>query len=266
MVGGEEGGGGDRGMCGEEEEEEGGRKSEEGEGGGGTQDTLTSERNTELSSQTGRTAAEETSERTSESSCVDQPTSGTPEEVRGDTEATGSTPQERRSKSRSRSPNRPPQHRQGTITSLFTRQLRKAALEKPAVTSAAVARTDEALELPPSRPAPPAPTLSSVDEFLLAGEDEVTFGVKVRELTPLEKFQQKVIEQMSSSQQQSGGVGGEGMVTREEQTGEGESVVEGEGGEKVRKNTSGPSQLIPENTILKLKDKPGEHMIAKYPL
>ena len=65
--------------------------------------------------------------------------------------------------------------------------------------------------------------------LVLSFSVHVPFGVEVRELTPLEKFQQKVIEQMSSSQQQSGGVGGEGMVTREEQTGEGENVVEGEG-------------------------------------
>ena len=56
----------------------------------------------------------------------------------------------------------------------------------------------------------------------------------------------------------------EEKIGREGRREGGKSVVEGGGGEKVRKNTSGPSQLIPENTILKLKDKPGEHMIAKY--
>ena len=261
VVEGEEGGGGDGGVCGGEERGEGGRESEEREGNEMTQDTQNCERTTQLSSQADGAMAEDTLD----NSRVEKPTSGKPEENQGGAEATTSAPQERRSKSRSRSPHRLPQPRQGTITSLFTRQLKKAALEKPAVGSAASAGTDEALETPPSKPPPPAPTLSSVDEFLLAGEDEVTFGVEVRELTPLERFQQKVIEQMSCSQRQSGGVGREGMVTGEEGTGEGEKVVEREGGEKV-KNVSSPSQLIPENTILKLKDKPGEHMVAKYPL
>ena len=102
---------------------------------------------------------------------------------------------------------------------------------------------------------PPAPKLSSVEEFVLR-EEEKTSADLDRELTPLEQFQQKLMEQMSGWRRNH-----ESCVVKEEdgrdkdEEKEGESRIEN--GEMMS-CCSVPKPLIPSDVISKLKDKPGK--------
>ena len=188
-----------------------------------------------------------------------------------DTTGTATGTQNHRSCTESVSLCPPAPRRQGTITSLFSRCREKLSLEAAPAKSCLEQRRQEASPLEAGKlpqasplvqfgsvsgeregarqlvsqrqPQTPLtmPKLSSVDEFLLeGGGDEVM--LEVREMTPLEQFQQKVIQQISYSQQQ--------LVKMEEK----EEEDEREAG----KGEASSSQLIPDDTILKLKDKPGE--------
>ena len=93
----------------------------------------------------------------------------------------------------------------------------------------------------------PGPSLSNMDDFLLENEDKLTVDVPVipvKPLTPMERFQQRLMKHMSTSSQPVTLSSTEGRVGKEE--------VEKEGGEK------GGGVLVPDEVITKLKDKPGE--------
>ena len=92
----------------------------------------------------------------------------------------------------------------------------------------------------------PGPSLSNMDDFLLENEDKLTVDVPVipvKPLTPMERFQQRLMKHMSTSSQPVTLSSTEGHVGKE---------VEKEGGEK------GGGVLVPDEVITKLKDKPGE--------
>ena len=85
----------------------------------------------------------------------------------------------------------------------------------------------------------PGPSLTGLDEFLLENGDKLTVDVPVipaKPLTPMEKFQQRLMKHVSASSQ---------LVKREKK-----SIKTGE--------ENGENCLVPENLIEKLKDKPGE--------
>ena len=92
-----------------------------------------------------------------------------------------------------------------------------------------------------STPLPtPAPSLTALDEFLLENDNKMMVDVPVipaKPLTPMEKFQQRLMKHMSAPLSQ--------PVRKEKK-----STETGEEG--------GESALIPEDVITKLKDKPGE--------
>lgn len=88
----------------------------------------------------------------------------------------------------------------------------------------------------------PAPSLTDLDEFLLENDDKLTVDVPVipaKPLTPMEKFQQRLMKHMSASSSQ--------PVKKEKKSTE-------TGGE------DGEESLVPEDVITKLKDKPGENL------
>ena len=89
----------------------------------------------------------------------------------------------------------------------------------------------------------PAPSLTGLDEFLLENDEKLTVDVPVvpaKPLTPMERFQQRLMKHVSASSQ---------PVRKEKKSTETE---EGENGESV---------LVPEEVITKLKDKPGKFFL-----
>ena len=96
-----------------------------------------------------------------------------------------------------------------------------------------------------STPLPtPAPSLAALDDFLLENDDKMTVDVPVipsKPLTPMERFQQRLMKHMSVSSLSSSSQ----PVRRER-----ESAA-------TREGEDGKSTLVPEDVITKLKDKPG---------
>ena len=99
-----------------------------------------------------------------------------------------------------------------------------------------------------STPLPtPAPSLAALDDFLLENDNKMTVDVPVipaKPLTPMERFQQRLMKHMSSSSQ---------PVRRER-----ESAA-------TREEEDGKNTLVPEEIITKLKDKPGEFYFSRNP-
>lgn len=97
---------------------------------------------------------------------------------------------------------------------------------------------------PTSTPLPtPAPSLTGLDEFLLENDNKLTVDVPVippKPLTPMERFQQRLMKHMSASSSQ--------PARREKKLSEAGGEEEGE------------ESLVPEDVITKLKDKPGENL------
>ena len=104
-----------------------------------------------------------------------------------------------------------------------------------------------------STPLPtPAPSLVALDEFLLENDDKMTVDVPVipsKPLTPMERFQQRLMKHMSVSSSSSS------QPVRRER----ESAA-------TREGDDGKSILVPEDVITKLKDKPGEFYFSRSPL
>lgn len=140
----------------------------------------------------------------------------------------------------------PTSQKQRSLTSLFSRQFKEAEQsQQVSIPTTAVSNTDHSKTLPPDIPIP-APKLSSAQDFLLIEASDANETV---ELTPLEEFQQKALQQMTSSQLSKG-------------KGEMGGGREGEGEEEVSKEMEVTFKpLIPEDVISKLKDKPGEVIV-----
>jgi hypothetical protein len=98
-----------------------------------------------------------------------------------------------------------------------------------------------------STPLPtPGPSLTALDEFLLENDNKMSVDAPVipaKPLTPMERFQQRLMKHMSTSSISSSS---QQPVKRER-----ESAETGE-------EEKGKSTLVPEDIITKLKDKPGE--------
>ena len=143
----------------------------------------------------------------------------------------------------------PPPPKQTSITSLFARQHMQQASRSP------VNPSTDAAEPPPRKPKktrlpldssslPPAPKLSSVEEFVVVEKERTDEN---RDLTPLEMFQLRLMGQMTGAARQMGKKCDKGHGKREEEEGEGEK------GDPVLK------PLISDDVISKLKDRPGGH-------
>ena len=110
---------------------------------------------------------------------------------------------------------------------------------------------DSTTKIAPSTSTPlptPAPSLTALDEFLLENNDKMTVDVPVipvKLLTPMERFQQRLMKHMSASSSQP-------VRSSREKTSTGTGEEEGE------------SSLVPEDVITKLKDKPGGFMNDSY--
>lgn len=100
-----------------------------------------------------------------------------------------------------------------------------------------------------STPLPtPAPSLTALDEFMLENDDKMTVDapvIPVKPLTPMERFQQRLMKHMSATSSQP-------VRSSREKKSTGTGEEEGE------------SSLIPEDVITKLKDKPGGFMNNSY--
>ncbi len=106
-----------------------------------------------------------------------------------------------------------------------------------------------------STPLPtPGPSLAALDEFLLENDNKMSVDVPVipaKPLTPMERFQQRLLKHMSTSSTPSS--------SQQPMRRERESAETGE----VEK---GKSTLVPEDIITKLKDKPGTFSFSGSPL
>ena len=159
-----------------------------------------------------------------------------------------------------RPPPTAPVKQQRSLASLFAQQLKKENKKKAAqsqqVTTDTSTDTTEPLTQSEtvlstvSSSLPSAPKLSSLTDFVLGDEaGDATESGESRVLTPLENFQQRLMQQMICSQpHKTRGKGGvKEMVLLGEVVGE-----EGNGEAATCK------PLISEDVISKLKDKPGE--------
>ena len=173
------------------------------------------------------------------------------------------TKEERRAKSPTLPP--PAPQKQRSLASLFAKQLKKTAQSQQAPT--ATMSTSNTEQLTQSRTVllnipsslPPAPKLSSVEDFILNEANDLAGSVvEGRELTPLERFQQKLMQQMTPSQPPNEREKGGGRVSVVMVEGGEEEVGEEEGG-KMGESEVTPKPLISDDVILKLKDKPGEN-------
>ena len=129
-------------------------------------------------------------------------------------------------------------HQQPTLLTLFA--------------SNAAEQRQKSLEEDESRiiattPAPPTPSLSCMDEFLLESDDKLTVDVPdspPKPLTPMERFQHRLIKHMNTSLH----------PARKEKR---PAKTKEESGEET-----GMRPLVPEEVITKLKDKPGEIIVC----
>ena len=116
--------------------------------------------------------------------------------------------------------------------------------------------TTTTTKLPPSTssstPLPTsAPSLAALDDFLLENDNKMTVDVPVipsKPLTPMERFQQRLMKHMSVSSSSSSQ-----PVRRERESA---ATREGEDGKSI---------LVPEDIITKLKDKPGGFYFSRSP-
>ena len=158
--------------------------------------------------------------------------------------------------------------KQMSITSLFARQQQQQQQqqeeeeEEEADVTTTHSQTSTDPDNPPARPGktklplisnslPPAPKLSSVEEFV-AVENEKTD----RDLTPLERFQQRLMQQMTGAGEHVGRSCGKGQKVEEER--------EEEDGDGTKEFALKP--LISDDVISKLKDKPGGHQLKITPI
>ena len=140
--------------------------------------------------------------------------------------------------------------KQTSITSLFAKQeTRRSTLpSQPPSTVDPPERPPVKTRLPlvPSS-LPPAPKLSSVDEFVVVEEERI----EPRNHTPVEKFQLRLIEQITGAARKAGKNG--------DNRGQGERGEEEEG-EGVREE----KPLISDDVMSKLKDRPGEQQLELH--
>ena len=170
--------------------------------------------------------------------------------------------QERRSKSPTQPP--PGLQKQRSLVSLFAKQCQKTSQSQivPANTTISTEQLNSKhsqTTLLHSSSLPPSPKLSSAEDFVIGETSGGHTTAESPALTPLERFQQRLIQQMTASQpscrdHERGGREESGEMVEDEggETGEG-----GEGG-KSGKSEGVPKPLISDNVISKLKDKPGE--------
>ena len=159
-----------------------------------------------------------------------------------------------------------PVKQQRSLASLFAQQLKKENKKKTVQSQQVTADTStdttepltqsETVLSTVSSSLPSAPKLSSLTDFVLGDEaGDATESGESRVLTPLENFQQRLLQQMNCSQppKTRGNGGVKEMVLLGEVVGE-----EGNGEAATCK------PLISEDVILKLKDKPGEKTHYTY--
>ena len=136
---------------------------------------------------------------------------------------------------------------QPTLLSLFAssnateQKLKQCSLEKEK--SCESTTDDTPGTLVPELTKGQGPSLSNIDDFLLDRDDGLTVEVPInlaKPLTPMERFQQRLMKHMSTSTQ----------PTRNEKRSS--SKEKEEGAEK------GVTELIPDDLMTKLKDKPGK--------
>ena len=150
--------------------------------------------------------------------------------------------------------------KQTSLASLFAKQLRNAVHSQivPATDADQLTKQCKTPLATVSSSLPPAPKLSSVGEFVI--KEEETPGER-RVLTPLERFQQRLMQQMTGAGRGSPGDHEKGRGGRKER--EGAVMVKSEAGEigeevgETGKGDGPPKPLISEDVISKLKDKPG---------
>ena len=152
----------------------------------------------------------------------------------------------------------PAPQKQRSLVSLFAKQFKKTAQSQIVPTTTTTTCTEQLSSKHrqtslPSSSLPPAPKLSSVEDFVI-GE-----RVESPVLTPLERFRQRLIQQVTASQPpaQDHERGG-GEESGEMVEGGGREVGEGEEDEKNVKGEVVLKPLISDDVISKLKDKPGE--------
>lgn len=145
---------------------------------------------------------------------------------------------------------------QPTLLSLFAssnaaeKKLKHSSLEKDRSSESPTDRTPANLVPEPTKG--PCPSLSNIDDFLLESDDTLTVVVPInpaKPLTPMERFQQRLMKHMTSTSTQ---------PTRKENR----SSVE----EKEEEPEKGVNVLIPDDVITKLKDKPGKLVLRKMKL
>lgn len=129
--------------------------------------------------------------------------------------------------------------RQSTITSLF-------AKPRPSTDSTPQPASTESVELSNSQPPLSNPQLSSLDDFLFEKDDKLTVEVSVkpeRDLTPLERFQQRLDKHLVVPHPSS-------KVKVEK----GQALLE-----RSKEEDCSMTPLVPEELAAKLVDQPGEY-------
>ena len=179
-------------------------------------------------------------------------------------------------KQRSKSPSPPqtvPHKKQRSLKSLFEKQLKTTAQSQVAPTDLEKNEKTSLISAAAiSSSLPPAPKLSSVEEFVVGTTASDETAGESRVLTPLEQFQLKLMGQMAGppgditrgvgrerEREREAGVDGGRMEAGGEETGEDDKIERG--------NVQKP--LISDDVISKLKSKPGTSFTVfeyDYPL